>query len=73
VEQVYRQVEAALVVLKLRYEPTKTRLVSFEQGFEFIGVVFEGDTYTYTWEDKEIRVQGSRVDWLFGEYGPDYD
>ncbi|MCI0519008.1 MAG: group II intron reverse transcriptase/maturase [Chloroflexi bacterium] len=71
-ETVYHQVEAALEVLKLRFEPAKTRLTSFDLGFEFIGVHFEGDAYSYTWQDKEIQVSGDQVDWLFGVYGPQY-
>jgi group II intron reverse transcriptase/maturase len=71
-QRIYSQVQAALQVLKLRFKPSKTRLVSFDEGFEFIGVFFEGDTYTYTWEDKTICVQSAQADWLFSDFGPDY-
>ena len=37
-----------------------------------VGVTFEDDTYSYTWEDKTITVKGDAADWLFGDYGPDY-
>jgi group II intron reverse transcriptase/maturase len=73
VETIYQVVESALEVMKLRYEPGKTRLASFEQGFEFLGVLFEGDTYQYRWEDKTIEVRGKKADWLFSRYGPDYE
>lgn len=70
--EVYREVEAVLVELKLHYEPHKTRIASFEGGFEFLGVRFHRDTYRYTWRDKEIAVSGDRVDRLFDPYGPRY-
>ena len=69
---VYRKVEGFLEGLKLRYEPSKTRLSSFEEGFEFLGVRFYRDTYSYAWQEKEIEVEGERVDWLFSRYGPQY-
>jgi CRISPR-associated protein Cas1 len=72
VHQAYQEVEACLARLKLRYEPSKTRLASFEKGFSFIGVWFKGDTYNYEWENKRIEVKGHQVDWLFSRFGPDY-
>ena len=68
----YRAAERYLTCLELGYEPHKTRITSFEQGFKFIGVWFQGDTYEYEWEDKIIEVSGNQVDWLFNQYGPDY-
>ena len=59
--------------LKLRYEPDKTCITSFEEGFDYLGVRFQSDTYSYTWEEKRIEVEGDRVDWLFSRYGPRYD
>ncbi len=73
VEVVYREVERLLGGLKLRYEPNKTRLSSFEEGFEFLGVRFYRDTYSYVWEEKVIEVEGEQVDWLFSRYGPRYE
>lgn len=72
-EQIYWQTGEALKVLKLRYEPSKTRLVSFEEGFTFLGVHFERDTYTFTYRDKPVSVRGAEVDWLFSDYLPDYE
>lgn len=72
VEEVYQEVEEILAGLKLCYEPHKTRVTSFEEGFDFLGVHFYRDTYTYIWKDKEIEVEGDRVDWLFSQYGPRY-
>ncbi len=47
---------AILQGLRLSLRPEKTRIVSFAEGFEFVGVRFEGDDYTYTYEGKRIRV-----------------
>jgi hypothetical protein len=58
--------------LKLRCEPAKTRLTTFDEGFTFIGVWFQGDSYEYEYHNKRIEVHGNRVDYLFSRYGPDY-
>jgi len=71
-QRAYDETEALLANLHLTYEPTKTSIRSFALGFQFLGVTFEDDTYSYTWEDKTITVKGDAVDWLFGDYGPDY-
>lgn len=63
----------ALGGLALKLEPTKTFVSSFDQGFEFLGVRFINNTYSYTWEDKKIRVEGDKVDWLFLKYGSGYE
>lgn len=73
IQSAYRQIETFLRELKLRYEPSKTRLTSFEEGFHFVGVWFQGDRYEYEWENKRIEVSGEKVDWLFSRYGPDYE
>jgi len=71
-ERAYTLVAERLADLKLRYEPGKTRLTTFEEGFRFVGVWFQGETYEYTYRDKRIEVEGDRVDGLFGQYGPEY-
>lgn len=68
----YQQVKKHLENLKLIYEPTKTRLTSFDEGFHFVGVWFQGDIYEYTYQQKRIEVEGQKVDWLFSQYGPKY-
>lgn len=70
---VYQEVEEILVSLKLQYEPAKTRLTSFDKGFDFIGVHFAGDEYSYIYMDKEVKVHGDEVDWLFSRYRPEYE
>jgi group II intron reverse transcriptase/maturase len=67
--QAWRDTEAILADLRLRLEPSKTRLTTFDEGFVYLGVRFEGRTYTYRWRDKRIEVQGA-FDWLFYDYVP---
>jgi len=71
-EDATAEVQAALEILKLTFHSEKTRLTSFEEGFEFIGVRFEGDEYSYTYLDKRIESDDARVDLLFSDYGPQY-
>lgn len=62
-----------LGALKLRLEPRKTRISSFNEGFGFLGVYFQGDKYVFTWEDKRFAVTGEAPAWLWAyapqEYG----
>ena len=70
--EAYRFVGDVLAGLNLRYEPRKTRLASFAEGFAFLGVVFEDGWYWYTWQDKRIEVRDEETDWLFDDYLPEY-
>ena len=72
IAQAYEDIRGTLASLRLGYEPQKTRLTTFEQGFSFIGVWFEGDSYEYEWENKRIEVHGDEVDPLFSRFGPNY-
>lgn len=56
-----------LARLKLRLEPTKTRVSSFSDGFEFLGVRFQGDEYSFLWQEKRVTVQG-KFNWLWGQH-----
>ncbi len=47
-----------LTDLKLQLDPEKTNITSFDQGFEFLGVAFDNDSYSYTWQEKRVRVHG---------------
>ncbi|MCZ7545757.1 MAG: hypothetical protein M5R40_20560 [Anaerolineae bacterium] len=47
--------------LKLKLEPNKTQLASFAQGFEFLGVHFYRDMYSYLWRQKRVEVKGKFV------------
>lgn len=59
-----------LTDLRLCLEPNKTMIASFDEGFEYLGVWFERDEYSYQWKDKRIQVKGD-FDWLFYDYLPD--
>jgi group II intron reverse transcriptase/maturase len=61
---------AILEDLRLVLEPNKTVIASFDEGFDYLGVWFERDTYSYLWNDKRIEVEGG-FDWLFYDYLPD--
>lgn len=45
-----------LRALHLALHPAKTRLVSFDDGFDFLGVHFEGSDYSYVVEGKRVTV-----------------
>ena len=62
-------VESVLDELHLQLEPAKTRITSFEEGFDFLGIHFHRDTYSFIWKDKEVIVDGD-VNWLFSRYTP---
>ncbi|OIO95096.1 MAG: hypothetical protein AUK03_05925 [Anaerolineae bacterium CG2_30_64_16] len=66
-EQALEVIAATLADLRLQLEPTKTRVTSFSDGFEYLGVRFQGDTYTFLWQEKRITVQG-KFDWLWGQH-----
>jgi group II intron reverse transcriptase/maturase len=59
-----------LAELLLGLNDDKTRVASFEKGFDFLGVRFYRDQYSYLWEDKRIKVKGDFT-WLFYQYGPE--
>jgi retron-type reverse transcriptase len=69
-ERAWCDTAAILADLRLRLEPQKTTIASFDQGFDYLGVRFEGDRYSYLWKDKRIEVEGD-FDWLFYDYLPD--
>ncbi|MDY7041293.1 MAG: reverse transcriptase domain-containing protein [Chloroflexota bacterium] len=60
-----------LAGLKLQYEPSKTHLTSFDQGFAYLGVTFYRRTYSYDYQNKRIEVEGPFDGWLFSQTGPE--
>jgi group II intron reverse transcriptase/maturase len=66
-ERAHAVAATALADLKLRLEPAKTRISSFGDGFEFLGVRFQGDEYSFLWQEKRITVAGA-FDWLWGQH-----
>ncbi|RLC70971.1 MAG: group II intron reverse transcriptase/maturase [Chloroflexi bacterium] len=67
-----RDTAAILQPLKLQLEPSKTTVTSFDAGFDYLGVHFERDEYSYLWAGKRITVEGDFPDFLFA-YGPGYE
>ena len=63
---------AILTTLKLQLEPHKTTVTTFDAGFDYLGVRFQGDSYSYVWDNKRITVKGDFPDFLFA-YGPGYE
>ena len=64
-EEAQRFTAWALKQLRLRLDPGKTRVTSFDEGFDFLGVHFEGNTYSYLWKNKRVTVKGERDMWNF--------
>ncbi len=69
----YERVAEALAALKLRYEPRKTRLASFDEGFDFLGVHFEETWYWYLWGDKRVEVREDDDDRVLERFTPSYE
>jgi group II intron reverse transcriptase/maturase len=43
--------------INLEVNPQKTQLTSFDQGFTFLGVAFEGDKYRYLWRGMRVEAR----------------
>jgi retron-type reverse transcriptase len=69
----YDLVAETLAALKLRYEPRKTHLTSFDEGFDFLGVHFEETWYWYLWNDKRIEICNPDDEHLLDRFAPQYD
>ncbi len=68
----YEQTEAVLTALKLKLEPCKTKLTTFDEGFDFLGVHFEETWYWYLWGDERIEVHDDQPDPWLDLYDPGY-
>jgi len=64
-EHALRATEKILAGLKLELNQKKTRVVSFDEGFDFLGVHFEGTDYSYTWEGKRITIDELSPDFFY--------
>lgn len=69
----YDWVGAVLAGLRLRYEPHKTRLTSFDEGFDFLGVHFEENWYWYTYGDRRVEVREGDDDRVLERWRPEYE
>jgi retron-type reverse transcriptase len=71
-ERAYEIVDKALGNLKLAFEPTKTRITSFDEGFDYLGVHFEGIVYSFLWKNKRMSVIGTAPNWLWSRVPTGY-
>ncbi len=67
-QQATRETAAALRGLRLNLHPHKTQITSFAQGFRFLGVDFKDDTYTYVYQQKQIKVKGPNTRFLYDHW-----
>jgi group II intron reverse transcriptase/maturase len=72
-EQAQRVVTDVLADLRLQLEPTKTRITNFDEGFEFLGVRFYRDTYSFLWEGKTVEVAGPVPSWIWSYMPEGYE
>lgn len=71
-DRAYRTVRKVLAGLELQLHPAKTRLTSFEEGFDFLGVGFKDSDLRYQVEAVTIVADDLPPAWF--HYGPDgYD
>lgn len=59
--------------LRLKLEPNKTQVTSFDEGLEYLGVRFERDGYSFTWEGKRFEVEGPTPGWIWGHLPTQYE
>lgn len=67
-EKAMKRTAFALKKLKLALEPTKTNITNFDEGFDFLGVHFYRDTYSFEAADKKVEVKGAFDPKLFYDY-----
>ncbi|MCC6299416.1 MAG: hypothetical protein IT314_08960 [Anaerolineales bacterium] len=67
-EKAMKRTAFILKKLGLILEPTKTRVTNFNDGFDFLGVHFERDTYSFEAADKRVEVKGAFNPELFYDY-----
>ncbi len=63
--------EQILAGIRLRLEPGKTAITHFDEGFDFLGVHFYRDTYSFVAAGKRIEVEGDFDSTLFYDYVPE--
>ena len=70
-EAAHQDTELILGEIRLRLEPRKTAITHFDEGFDFLGVHFYRDTYSFVAADKRIEVKGDFDSTLFYDYVPE--
>jgi hypothetical protein len=67
----WRDTEIVLTDIRLQLEPNKTAITHFNRGFDFLGVHFHRDTYTFIAAGKQVQVKGKFDHTLFYDYLPE--
>jgi CRISPR-associated protein Cas1 len=70
-EEALELARSALRALRLQLEPRKTVISHFDEGFDFLGVHFYRNTYSFNCNKKRIEVKGEFDPSLFYDYIPD--
>ena len=70
-EKAMKRTAFALKKLRLALEPNKTNITHFNDGFDFLGVHFYRDTYSFEAVDKKVEVKGAFDPKLFYDYVPE--
>lgn len=56
-DQALGLVGSILAEIQLEMNQSKTRLTTFDEGFTFLGVTFEGSKYRYEWRGKRVEAR----------------
>jgi group II intron reverse transcriptase/maturase len=56
-DQALDLISAMLAKIRLEVNQDKTRLTTFDEGFTFLGVAFEGRKYRYEWYGKQVEAE----------------
>lgn len=70
--QAWDAVEKALGGLGLRLNLEKSRLTTFAEGFTFLGVTYKDDTYSFTYNGRQVTVKGRNVSVLWNQIPDGY-
>ncbi len=70
-ERAWQDTAEVLAELELALEPSKTGITHFDEGFDYLGVRFYRDTYSFISQGKRIEVEGDYDPVLFHDYVPD--
>jgi group II intron reverse transcriptase/maturase len=70
-EKVQVEAQNILDALKLHFEPAKTSITHFYEGFDFLGIHFYRDSYSYLSREKRVEVKGNFDERQFYDFEPD--
>ena len=70
-EAAWQDTELILAEIKLCLEPRKTAITHFDEGFDYLGLHFYRDTYSFVAAGKRIEIEGDFDSTLFYDYVPE--